>query len=168
MKLAMPALQSWWRDRELRERKVLLAGAVLCALLLGWALVWHPLSQARHSLRERLGTQQHNLDFMRSAQGQIKALGARDKHGDALRKGQSLLALADSSARAAKLDGQIKRIDPLDQKRVRIEFARVDFDVLAGWLQGLQRGYGIHAEDVSIDRVQGIGLVNAHITLQEP
>lgn len=168
MKLAMPVLQKWWRDREPRERQVLLTGAVVCALLLGWALVWHPLANADHSLRGRLSTQQQNLDFMRHAQGQIKALGVRDQHGNAQRKGQSLLALADSSARAARLGGQIKRIDPLDQKRVRIEFARVGFDVLAGWLQGLQRSYGIHAEDVSIDRVQGIGLVNAHITLQEP
>lgn len=168
MKLAMPVLQTWWRDRAPRERQVLLIGAALCALLLGWALLWYPLAQARHTLRARLVAQQQNLDFMRHAQGRIKALGVRDKHGAAQRKGQSLLALADSSARAAKLAGQIKRIDPLDQKRVRIEFARVDFDVLAGWLQGLQRNYGIHAEDVSIDRVQGIGLVDAHITLQEP
>ncbi|MDN5925106.1 MAG: type II secretion system protein M, partial [Xanthomonadales bacterium] len=113
-------------------------------------------------------SQQQNLDFMHQAQTELKALGARDQHGDAQRKGKSLLALADASARSAQLGAQIKRIEPLDQKRVRIEFARVDFDVLAGWLQGLQRSYGIRAQDVSITRVQGIGLVNAHLTLQEP
>lgn len=160
--------RSWWRARDARERQVLLLGAVLCMLVLGWLLLWRPLASARASLSNHLDVQRQNLAFMRSAATQLRGLGTTGSQAQAKRAGKSLLALADSSARAANLGGALKRVEPLDQDRVRVEFAQVGFDVLVSWLQTLRRDYGIQVEDLSVRRVDGVGLVDAHVTLQEP
>jgi general secretion pathway protein M len=161
-------LSRWWQAREARERQVSLAGAVVVALLLGWAFVWHPLSLARASLQTRLATQKQDLAYMQRAAVELRALQARGSHGQARREGKSLLALTDASARDAGLGPALKRVEPLDDKRVRVEFAAAGFDALAAWLQGLQRDYGIRADDVSIDRGAGDGVVDARLTVQEP
>ncbi|HET6631872.1 MAG TPA: type II secretion system protein M [Rhodanobacteraceae bacterium] len=157
-----------WRAREPRERAVLLAGAVLAVLLLGWAFAWHPLVEAREALGQRLASQQQNLAFMHRAQQQLASLATRERGGDVRRQGKSLLGLADASARAAHLGSAIARVSPLDARRVRIDFEGADFDSLAAWLAGLRSDYGIRADDVSIARAAGVGRVDAHVTLQEP
>lgn len=162
------ALRRWWTARETRERRVLLVGAIMCAVVLGWVLVWRPLASARASLSDQLDLQRQNLAFMHSAATQLRGLGTNGRQGQAKRAGKSLLALADSSARAANLDGALKRVEPLDQDRVRVEFGQAGFDVLVSWLQTLQRDYGIQVEDLSVRRVDGVGLVDAHVTLQDP
>lgn len=164
----LDALRGWWAAREPRERQVLLAGAILCGLILGWLLLWRPLESARASLSDRLDAQQQNLRFMRDAAGQLRGLSVNGSQGQAKRAGKSLLALADSSAREADLDSALKRVEPLDQHRVRVEFARAGFDTLVSWMQALRHDYGIQVEDFSARRVDGVGLVDAHVTLQDP
>lgn len=161
-------LRTWWHARESRERQVLMVGALLCVLVLGWLLLWRPLSLARASLASQLDQRQQDLVFMQAAAAQMSSLRTRDAQGHAQREGKSLLALADASARAAHLGTALKRVEPLDNRRVRVEFAGAGFDALAAWLQGLQRDFGIQVEDLSVNRVDGVGLVNAHVTLQEP
>lgn len=165
----MPAaLQAWWRAREPREQRVLALGVVVCALLLGWAIVWHPLAQARGSRQVRLSAQRADLAFMRQAAAQLQALRQRGDQGSVRRQGKSLLALANASARDAGLGPNIKRLEPLDGKRVRIQYSAADFDVLVAWLVGLKRNYGIQANDLSLQRGAGAGQVDARLTLMEP
>lgn len=162
------SLHKLWRAREPREQRVLALGAVVCVLLLGWALIWHPLDRARQDLGARLEARQQDLAFMQQAKTQLKQLQGREQKGGAIRQGKSLLALADASARKAGLGPNIRRLEPLDNKRIRLEYKAADFDVLMGWLADLYRRYGIHADDVSVDRAAGSGQVNARLTLGEP
>lgn len=162
------SLQAAWRSREPREQRILIAGGIVCVLLLGWALVWHPLVRAHQDLEARLGARQQDLAFMQQAEAQLKALSQREHKGGASRQGKSLLALADASARDAGLGPKITRIEPLDGKRIRLEYKAADFDVLMAWLSGLRGQYGISAEDISLDRAAGTGQVNARLTLGEP
>lgn len=166
MNLDWKTLQTWWRNREARERHVLLGGAVVVALVLGWALVWHPLSVARDTAAARMQAGQQDLAFMKSAVAQMRARSKRDA-SVAPRGGKSLLALADASARAVNLGGALQRVEPLDRGRVRVEFRQAGFDQLASWLAGLRRDYGIRVEDFSASRIGGVGLVDARVTLTE-
>ena len=161
-------LRHAWAAREPREQRILAGGAVICLLLLGWALIWHPLSRARQDLLAQLSARQQDLAFLQQAEPQLKNLRQRDQTGGARRQGQSLLALADSSARKAGLGPNIKRIEPLDNKRIRLEYKAADFDVLMAWLSDLKRHYGISADDLSLDRAAGTGQVNVRLTLSEP
>jgi type II secretory pathway component PulM len=38
---------------------------------------------------------------------------------------------------------------------------------LANWLGALAADYGVHVTDFSADKVEGVGLVNARVTLED-
>ena len=160
-------IRAWWEGLQLRERRTLGVGGVLVAVMLGWALVWHPLSRARGDLAVRVARQRDDLAWMRQALGETRNLRAEGAHARADRQGKSLLALADVSARGAGLTGALKRVEPAGSDSVRVNLEIADFDALMTWLDSLARDYGVQVTDFSVDKVEGIGLVNARVTLQD-
>jgi general secretion pathway protein M len=105
---------------------------------------------------------------MRAAQTQLPGLAAHSAQAGADRQGKSLLALADVSARGAGLANALKRVEPAGPRSVRVSFEVANFDALIGWIETLARDYGVQASDLSIDRAEGLGLVNARVTLEDP
>src|SRR5512143_1451242 len=98
------------------------AGAVVVALMLGWALLWYPLSHTRADLAARVARQRDDLAWMRQALAEARNLHAQGAHNRADRQGKSLLALADVSARGAGLTGALKRVEPGGSNSVRVNF----------------------------------------------
>lgn len=160
-------IRTWWDGLQVRERRLLGVGAAVVAVLLGWALVWYPLAHARADLDKRVARQREDMAWMRQAAGEARELRAQGTHGRAERQGKSLLALADVSARSAGLSGALKRVEPAGGKSVRLSFEVADFDALMNWLDALARDYGVQATDLSVDKVEGLGLVNARATLED-
>jgi general secretion pathway protein M len=160
-------IRAWWNTLQLRERRMLGAGAVVVALLLGWALLWYPLAHARVDLEKRVVRQREDLASMRQALGEARELHSQGSRGRVERQGKSLLALADVTARSAGLEGALKRVEPTGGNSVRVSFEVANFDALMSWLDGLARDYGVRATDFSADKVEGLGLVNARATLED-
>ena len=160
-------IRTWWDGLQVRERRLLGVGAAVVAVLLGWALVWYPLAHARADLDKRVARQREDMAWMRQAAGEARELRAQGTHGRAERQGKSLLALADVSARSAGLSGALKRVEPAGGKSVRLSFEVADFDALMNWLDALARDFGVQATDLSVDKVEGLGLVNARATLED-
>ena len=140
---------------------------IAVGLMLGWAFVWHPLVVKRAELRDAVDAEQRDLAFVRVAAADVDRLRANGKQGRRDRQGRSLLALADATARAGGLEGALKRVEPVGATSVRVSFEVARFDALIAWIEGLTRDYGIEAIDVSADRADGVGLVNARVTLQD-
>ncbi len=160
-------IAAWWQAQSERDRRTLGVGAVVVVLLLGWALLWHPLAQRRAALEQEVASRSDDLAFVQRGTAQLaqqQRIGQRAR-GD--RAGKSLLALADATAREAGLGAAIKQIEPAGQRNVKLNFEGVAFDAMAGWLETLAGGYGVEAVDVSVDRGEGAGLVNARVTLQD-
>ena len=160
-------IRAWWSALQSRERRMLGVGAVVVALLLGWALLWYPLMHARADLGKRVASQRADLAWMRQALGAANELHAQGARGRGERQGKSLLALADVSARGSGLAGALKRVEPAGGKSVRVSFEVADFDALMNWLDTLAHDYGVQATDFSADKVEGLGLVNARATLED-
>lgn len=146
---------------------MLLGGGVLAALLLGWALIWHPLAQRRAELRQQVERSRGELAYVRAGAAEIERLRAAGTRSRADRQGKSLLALADATARSGGLEAALKRVEPVGARGVRVSFEVANFDALVGWIDELARGYGVEATDFSADRADGVGLVNARVTLQD-
>lgn len=159
---------AWWRTLSERDRRMLMIGAPIVFLLLGWSFVWYPLTRAREQLQVRVARERGDLAWMQQAAGEATVLRAKGARGQVDRQGKSLLALADVSARGAGLAAALKRVEPTGPKSVRLSFETANFDALIGWVDALGRDYGVQATDLSADRVEGIGLVNARIVLEEP
>jgi len=160
-------IRSWWEGLQARERRVVAIGAGVLGLMLGWALLWYPLQHARADLATRVAHQHDDLAWMRQALAEVKTLRAQGAHARADRQGKSLLALADVSARGAGLTGALKRVEPAGSDSVRVNLEIADFDALVNWLDALARDYGVQVTDFSADKIEGIGLVNARVTLQD-
>ncbi|HJT97092.1 MAG TPA: type II secretion system protein GspM, partial [Rhodanobacteraceae bacterium] len=76
-------------------------------------------------------------------------------------------ALADATARSSGLESALRRVEPVGASGVRVSFEVANFDALIGWIETLAHDYGIEATDFSADRADGVGLVNARVTLQD-
>ena len=159
-------MRAYWETLSARDQRMLGIGALLVALLLGWAFVWHPLALARQQLALRVDADRSALLWMRSAQSELPSLSGT-AHTLADRQGKSLLALADASARNAGLGAALKRVEPGGARSVRTSFEAANFDVLIGWIEALARDYGVEASDISIDRAEGLGIVNARVMLED-
>jgi len=160
-------MRAWWNGLVEREQRIVAIGAVVVALMLGWALVWHPLAAKRIELRDAVDAQRRDLAYVRVAAAEVERLRAAGTHSRADRQGRSLLALADATARSSGLEGALRRVEPVSATSVRVTFEVASFDALMGWIESLTRDYGIEATDVSADRADGVGLVNARVTLQD-
>ena len=160
-------IAQWWQARTANERRMLKVGAVVAALLLGWALVWHPLVVKRVQLQQDVDNLRRDLAYVRTGAAEIRGQQAAGTRSRADRQGKSLLALADATARSDGLEAALKRVEPVGSKSVRVTFDAASFDALVAWIEALSRNYGVEASDLSADRADGIGLVNARVTLQD-
>jgi len=160
-------IAQWWNALQPRERNLLAIGGVVCAIMLAWAFIWHPLARARADAHARVERARDDVAWMRSMIPQANELHAQGVRGHAERQGKSLLALADASARSAGLSGALKRVEPTGGNSVRVNFEVASFDMLVDWLSQLARDYGVRVSDFSADKVEGLGLVNARVTLEE-
>lgn len=160
-------MRAWWNTLALREQQTLAIGGIIVALMLGWALIWHPLALKRAELRDTVETQRRDLALVRVEVAQVEKLRAAGTHSRADRQGRSLLALADATARGGGLEGALRRVEPVGASSVRVSFEFARFDALIAWIENLTRDYGIETTDFSADRADGVGLVNARVTLED-
>lgn len=156
-----------WQSLQAREQRIVAGGGFVVALLLGWAFVWHPLASKRAELRDRVDAQRRDLAYVRVAAAEVERLRAAGTRSKPDRQGRSLLALADATARGAGLESALRRVEPVGTASVRVSFEVASFDALIDWLETLSRDYGIETSDLSADRADGVGLVNARVTLQD-
>lgn len=160
-------MTSWWLGLAANERRMLKVGTFVVALLLGWALIWHPLAVKRVELQQDVENQRRDLAYVRTGAAEIRNQHADGTRSRADRQGKSLLALADASARGSGLESALKRVEPVGAHSVRVTFDGASFDALVGWIEALSNTYGVEASDLSADRAAGIGIVNARVTLQD-
>lgn len=160
-------IAAWWNGLAPNERRMLGLGAPIVVLLLGWALIWHPLATRRAELERSVENQRHDLAYVRTGAAEIESLRATGTRSRADREGKSLLALADATARGGGLEAALKRVEPVGTRGVRVSFEAANFDALVGWIESLSKTFGVEVSDFSADRADGIGLVNARVTLQD-
>ena len=160
-------IAAWWNGLAMQERRVVAIGGTFALLLLAWAFAWHPLALKRTDLERDIGNQRNELAYVRAGAAQIEQQRATGTRAGGQRAGKSLLALADTTARAGGLGDALKRVEPVGAKGAKVSFESARFDALAGWLEALARDYGVEAIELSTDRAEGAGLVNARVTLQD-
>ncbi len=160
-------IAAWWQSLAPGERRTLGVGAVVAVLLLGWALIWHPLATKRAELERTLDERRRDFAYVSAGAAEVERLRAAGAHSRADRQGRSLLALADATARGGGLEPALKRVEPAGARSVRVSFEAVRFDALIGWIEALSRDYGVEASDLSAERADGIGIVDARVTLED-
>jgi len=159
-------MKSWWFSLQSRERRTLTIGAAALLAILLYTLVWSPYQRAEQRVRHQADKQQQVLSLMKRHAAEVNTL----RRVAPSRKGgnESLLSLADRSAKQAQLGGALKRIQPDSALSVRVWLEQARFDALLLWLGTLDSRYGVSIGALQIDRQPESGLVNARVTLQRP
>lgn len=159
-------MREWWEGLGTRERFILIAGTLVLAPLLLWAILWRPLVGSVTRLEQEVSAQRENLRWMQNAANELQQLRGGASQAGAGLGGRSLLAVVDQSARTAGLGAGLKRIEPDGADAVRVRLEGVAFDTLVTWLDQLSRQAGVLASLVSIERDDTApGQVNVRLTL---
>lgn len=156
-----------WQALAAREQRALLLGGAALLLVGGWLLLWEPLARSRDEWRTRVAAAEADLAWMRAAAPQVRAA-----RGDALvaapvQDGRSLLARVDASARDAGLGDALLQVEPVNANLVRARFERAGFDAMMRWLETLASGHGVRVSELSVQRADGVGVVDARVALEQ-
>ncbi len=162
-------MKAWLASLAPRERVMVITGAVVLVLFLVYALAWSPLRSGYLELQNNVEVQRETALWMQENAQRLAQLKRTRGAAPSGLGGQSLLALADRTARSGGLGDALKRVEPEGSNNVKVWLEGASFDVLIGWLGSLGNKYGISADTVTMERVSDkSGRVNARLTLQAP
>lgn len=153
-------LGEWYRSLGERERRTVLYGGIVAALLLVVGGTWK-LDAAVSAAEVRLETKRADLAWMQAVAPRLRAMPARQPN-------ESLPLLVDRTARDAGLAGALSGSDPAGQGALRVRLQGASFDAMVVWLGRLQQERGVVVESANVDAGEAEGLVNASLVLRGP
>jgi len=159
-------MKEWLAGLEPRERMLVYAAAVVVGVILVYAIFIQPLYSKYDKLVDSVDQQRETVQWMQQNAVTIRQLkGAGPAAGQGL-AGRSLLSVADSEARSARLGPALKRVEPEGSDAVRVWLDGASFDELVGWLDVMSSRYGADVDTITLERAEAAGLVNARLTLR--
>ena len=156
-------LSSSLRSLSARDRRTLLIGGVIAAILFVLAVIL-PLDHSVARLHAQVAQKQADLVWRRSAAPEIAAAGPVQGNNS----GESLIVIVDQSAREAGLGGSLAGSQPSGQGGLSVQLQKASFDTLVGWLARLSQQNGVQIESATIDSTGEPGTVNASLVLKSP
>jgi len=157
----MSALLAWYRGREPREQRILLAGgiAVLAIVLLG---TWLALHARLAAANERLAGKRADLAWL---QAQAPVLAARP--AGPVRPEESLIVIIDRVARESGIGAALGPSQQSGAAGYRVRLDKAPFDGMVSFLNQLSAAYGVVIESANVDLTENSGIVNATLVLHK-
>lgn len=156
-------LSSSLRSLSARDRRTLLIGGVIAAILFVLAVIL-PLDHSVARLHAQVAQKQADLVWMRTAAPEIAAAGPVQSNNS----GESLIVIVDQSARESGLGGSLAGSQPSGPGNLSVQLEKAPFDALVGWLARLSQQNGVQIESATIDTAGQPGTVNASLVLKSP
>ena len=149
-----------YQQLEKRDRLALNSLSAFLGLMLVYFMVWSPANSYVEQSRQNYQRQAALLSYLRASEAK-----ARQTNGNssAAVSGQSLLSRLSSSA--GRFNIKPNRLQPEGTDGVSVWFSEVGFNELIRWLENLGNE-GFTVKQISIDRQEASGLVNARIILR--
>lgn len=159
-------MKRWYLSREPRERRTLLLGALVLALILLYTLGWQPLVKGIAQQQRSIAAQQETLQWMQGAAAEIALLRGKQTPQQAAHANQPLLSIVESTAKnITRAGGTLKRIEPKGADSVQVWLEQASFDQMILWLNTLQKDSAIHVDTLTIDKQKTEGIVDVRVTL---
>jgi general secretion pathway protein M len=144
---------NWWLGLQERERRVLLAGTLILALLLFYQLLWRPwhvaigaMEESLIGLRTELVWMQQQAEMIQDSGGVLPA--AQVKGADA-----SLMAVIEQTSRAAGVREAIQQLTPRQNNtQVSVVMEAVSFNRWISWVDRLETQYGVTIIELNAER----------------
>jgi len=151
----------WWRERQARERRILIGGAALLLVAFVWLFAFEPAWQGRQRLADELPAQRAELARMASMIDEARAL--ESLAGAATTSG-SVRASLEKSLAAAGLGNGVQ----IEQRgdRYDLRFASVPFAAWIDWVSLAVRDSRVRVVDAKLTRDPRDGYVAARLSVQ--
>lgn len=156
-------MRAWLQALAPRERAVLFGAGGVLLLLLVYLVVLEPLAQAYAARETRVRALEQELEWMRDAAAEVRALGGTAADTAGAERRPPYLA-ADRALREAGLP-RPTRLEPVGSQGARLEIEAVAFDALVRVLRGLRTRDGLRVERARFERVAE-GRVDAAVDLE--
>lgn len=153
--------QAWYRQRDTREQRALLALGAALLVTLFWWLVWQPLYEGREQARTRYIRAAQTLSWIQDNAPAVR--GARDSEASSPATGDGWSSRISSSASAHNL--KLKGFTPEGSNSVRVMLEEQSFAHVTSWLQSLRSEEGVRVSNIEISRGNKPGGVNVRATL---
>ncbi len=160
----MKKLQAWYAGLQERERRLVLWGGVVLAVLLLVGGVLLPLQSAVTQAEARSETRRQDLEWMRINSPEIRSGAAIVRR----ETNEAPMVLVDRVGHEAGVANTFRGTQPSGATGVRVQLEGVPFDAMIEWLGTLDTRYGYSVESITIDRTAKTGVVNANVTLTQP
>ncbi len=158
-------IRHFWEGLQPRERISLMLGAGAVLILLLWLLLVEPYRTSVQRLEQSVAARQADLQWMGAAAAELRQL--RGSAPSTSMAGQSLLSLADSTARRHGLGEVMNRVQPEGQESVRVWLEGAPFDDVMRWLGALNRQHGVVVSAVVVEPRPQPGLADVRVVLRE-
>ena len=163
MKLAN-SLTRFWGQRSGRERMFLCAAGAVIVAAVFYVVLLQPALSASRKLSTSLPALRAQADDMRQQQKEISIL--RKKLAAASQRGDLKVLLQASIARSS-FGNAVERVESLSGDKALLLTAPVNFDDWLGWIENLQREFGIRLEGCKITATDQPGLVRVEATFAQ-
>ena len=157
-------MKDWYLRQSPRDRAIVIAVGALVALGLLYAILWNPVSTRLESRRGAIASKTETLEFMREAEGRIRAAGgAGAADAGARTTDQPPYLLVDRLIREAGMPPP-DRVEPAGDDGARVQFSEVEFDRLVPVLAELEL-YGLTVTNMTLTRRKP-GVVSARFDME--
>ncbi len=150
----------------LRERRLLVYGALAVAAVMLIVFVVRPVQQSLQTKQRALATAQEQLQQMQQQRGRLENATDLAVVRSALPANSSFSSWIDQQLEARRLIEYVQLSEPLENDRVNIWLQNVPFDPLIEWLQQIQLQFGVTALEFDAQLMdKERGLVTVRMTL---
>lgn len=158
-------MKEWFENLQPREQLIILVGAVICVIVLLWAIIWNPITTKTTALRESVSDQRELLTWMQDSSARIQALEGSNTGGAPVNTSVTLINAVESTSKRNGLRNAITNMKPDGDSKINLDIKGAKFDDMIVWQGQLTKQYGIRAEQFSAKATDQPGLVDARITL---
>jgi general secretion pathway protein M len=125
--------------------------------------IWQPAYDYAVNAEKNRDRQRELLHWMNATESQARA--SAGNQSSIKKSGRSLITLVSSTAQQAGI--KPNKLQPEGTDEVSVWFDSVPFNNLVTWLETLQKKQGILVRQISLDRQEQAGIVNARLVLTQ-
>lgn len=161
----MKSLSVWWQNLPGRERRLMLAGAVLIGFTALFLFIGKPLYHHYQQLQQDLTDARTAQMQMQQQRNTILSLQGNGDNTPAI-TGGSLHTAVISELKQLQLDGTGTSTEEKDKDTVTLKLEDKPFDTLILFLGNLETRYAAHATRMTLQPAKQTGAVNADLDLE--
>ncbi len=157
-------MKEWWFNLSLREKQTVSLGGAAVLIGILYLLIWSPLHSSVTGFRDQIEHNQNLLSWMQTADEKIQAA---EKMGQkpATHSTASRLTTVQNELKKSPIANNITQLVQADNDSVKLNFQKVDFDLLMIWLTELWQQQGLIVTQLTTKSAGSPGIVEAEFIL---